>query len=153
MSSDQLRMQIQSLIQQANQKVSYRSTRLPFPTRKSPLCLILIMPGLEFILRDVVLLPAQANDTSVTLSGTSSFLQVADAPVSALFQEAQDGLDLTLKYHLPTGWKFSQSFPALPISLDFRTPFGAPQSSCLDLLTLTDPFFLLQRARIKSRKF
>ncbi len=131
MSSTQLRMQIQSLLQQANQQPQFQISHTTFAGTKIGTLLDTYYAGNDLILNNATLLPAEDGATSVAVSGTSSFLHVADAPVSAVFQEAQDGVDLTLNYQLPRGWKFSQSFPTLPTSPDFRAPDGAPQYSYL----------------------
>lgn len=153
MSSNQLRMQIQSLLQQANQQPQLQISHTTFAGTKIGTLLDTYYAGNDLILNNATLLPAEDGATSVAVSGTSSFLHVADAPVSAIFQEAQDGVDLTLKYQLPHGWKFSQSFPTLPTSPDFRAPDGAPQFSYLDLLTLTDACFLVSTSAYQEPQF
>jgi len=106
-SSNQLRMQIQSLLQQTNQQPQLQISHTTFAGTKIATLLDTYYTGNDIILQNATLLPAEDGATSVVVSGTSSFLQVADAAVSVLFQDAQDGVDLTLKYQLPPNWKFS----------------------------------------------
>jgi hypothetical protein len=152
-SSNQLRMQIQSLLQPANQQSQLQISHTTFAGTKIGSLLDTYYAGNDLILNNATLLPDEDGTTSVAVSGTSSFLHVADAPVSAVFQEAQDGVDLTLNYQLPRAWKFSQSFPTLPTSPDFRAPDGAPQCSYLDLLTLTDACFLVSTSAYQEPQF
>lgn len=82
---------------------------------------------------------------AVIVNGTASLLNVANAPVHAVFTlEADGSVVATIAWLLPIGWKFSTSFPVLPVFADARST--TPTSSSLDQLVLGQGSFMLSTA-------
>ena len=95
------------------------------------------------VLRNAVLEEADKDSSVARIIGTVNYRNVDSAPVLAVFREADGGIDLRIRISLPATWRFSQSFPALPTSIDFRAPLTPAASPVLDLLTLSDAAFVL----------
>ncbi|MBV9251121.1 MAG: hypothetical protein JO227_17955, partial [Acetobacteraceae bacterium] len=105
------------------------------------------------VIQGAQILPAQNGSADVTVQGTASFLNVENVSVTATFQTAPDGVQAVLRYRLPPTWKFSQSFPDLPASFDFSAPLDSPKKSYLDLLTITNPTFVVATAAHMDAEF
>jgi hypothetical protein len=140
MNNDQLRVQLLANLRDKGQLGQLTITGTSFESASIRALLNTYYSGNNLIIQNAVLLP---DETEITVQGTAAFLNVEKAPVTATFLAAADDVDLILRYQLPATWTFSQSFPNLPISWDFRTPFSATQSSLLDTLTLTDAHFVV----------
>lgn len=99
----------------------------------------------------------QTTDTAVTVSGTATFMRVADLPVTAVFtlDSAQNPV-ASIRFTLidgapgPAPWRFSQSFPGLPPfpSINQYIPTGT--DNLLDQLVLSDAAFVLNTAAGKD---
>jgi hypothetical protein len=139
MSSETLRSTLQKLLQQGQLTLSSTT----FDSASVKMLIDTYYAGAPIVLRQAQIAPDSPAATTIAITGVSTFLNVEDVPVTANFEEAPDGVAITLRYHLPATWAFSQSFPHLPVSFDFRQPFGAAQRSYLDLLTLTDARFIV----------
>lgn len=90
--------------------------------------------------------PDDTGNTVQRVGTASLFRQVANAPVTATFVLDPQSGDVTVQLMftlIGTGrnWKFSDSFPDLPVSFDFSSSVTAPQTSALDDLTLTSAWF------------
>jgi len=95
------------------------------------------------VVHNAVLADLEKDSGVARISGTVNYRNVDSAPVIAIFRETDGGLELRIRVTLPTTWRFSQSFPKLPTSIDFRAPLTPAASPLLDLLTVTDAAFVL----------
>ncbi|WP_322779087.1 hypothetical protein [Frankia sp. Cas4] len=86
--------------------------------------------------------PGDGTD-DVVVTGTTDYLNVDGAAVTVRFRPAGAGVATRIRVALPATWRFSQSFPTLPMSIDFRAPLHSTPSPLLDLLTLTGAAFAL----------
>src|SRR3954468_2277506 len=101
-------------------------------------------------------------DGLVTVTGQTDFLNVSAAPVSVMAQPGTDGsIALIVRVTLIEGapaippWKFSRSFPNLPIfaagqKTDKSQSSPALLTNMLDTLTLSDAAFVLSTADTAS---
>lgn len=103
--------------------------------------------------------PGDGVDGTVVLTGKSSFLSVADVPVTARFSVGADGqVRALLTYRLrddapgPQAWTFSRSFPTLPAVWDYSTGFpthdngqtlGSVQRPYVEALDLLDTCYVV----------
>ena len=85
----------------------------------------------------------------VTVTGTASFMKVPGLPVTGVFTMDESGTPTaTLRFALigdtagPDSWRFSQSFPTLPIFPDTKTDSDT-QPQFLDTLLLSNCDFVL----------
>ena len=69
------------------------------------------------------------GEDALVISGTSTFLNVANLPVSARFSlDAQGNAQVLFSYTLrgempgPNAWRFTTSFPQLPSVVNYNTP-------------------------------
>src|SRR5271156_6418136 len=67
--------------------------------------------GQPIVLSEVVPGSGDGVNETVVRQGKSSFLNRLALPVVATFKVASGAVQATLCYTLPTGWKFSDSFP------------------------------------------
>lgn len=114
----------------------------------------IVFPDLAVIIGDcyggepIILSGAERGDDdgvneTVVRTGRSSFLGCPDLAVVAAFKlvtgsgeaDRLGTVKVTLRYTLPTGWKFSHSFPELPKVIDWRKTAADPLSVPLDDLT------------------
>jgi hypothetical protein len=104
--------------------------------------------GAPIVIRDA---QRQVRGTTVTVTGKTTFLNVADAPVTAVAKWSPKDVQLTVRFTLIDGrpgrdaWTFSRSFPELP---PFRAGSaevapGALPPDLLDRLPLADAAFVL----------
>lgn len=91
-----------------------------------------------------------ATAETVTVSGTASFQNASQLPVTGTFQLDADGNPLfTLRFILagpgagPNPWRFSTSFPKLPLFMDVAQSLTRGTVSLLDQLLLHSAAFLL----------
>jgi hypothetical protein len=81
--------------------------------------------------------------TEVVVDGTVSYLNIANAPIHAVFSIQSDSSVLAvMTITLPSGWTFGTSFTALP-------PFDEQGDTALDVLdqmVLTGPYFVITTA-------
>lgn len=89
----------------------------------------------------------QSNNQGVSVTGTAPFMNVPSLNVIANFAlDATGTPTATLRFHLieaqpgPNSWRFSQSFPRLPVFTKDNTP---PQPAFLDTLSLSQSAFVL----------
>jgi hypothetical protein len=99
--------------------------------------------GQPLIVHDAVLAEPGKDSSVALVTGTMSYRNVDAAPVAASFYEVGEALELRIRLALPSTWRFSQSFPKLPTSIDFRAPLLSAPSPLLDLLVLSDAAFVL----------
>lgn len=112
--------------------------------------------GYPLVVREACILEPEPTDASqekpsrLVITGTSSFLNIPNLPLTMTVQELPEGIDLFLRYQLPASWKFSQSFPNLPRTWQPLPSIGivselSQSSSCslLDTLILTNASFLV----------
>lgn len=90
----------------------------------------------------------QSTDDSVTVTGTCDFMNVAALPVTAVFTTESGTPTATLRFTLigdapgPDAWRFSRSFPQLPLFTDMKDGSDSPPVF-LDTLALSDSDFVL----------
>lgn len=99
--------------------------------------------GRPLVIQRAALAAAGADADDVVVTGTIAFRNVDGAPVTVRFRPVGDGVAVRARIALPVTWRFSQSFPDLPVSIDLRGPLTAAQSPLLDLLTLSAAAFVL----------
>jgi hypothetical protein len=122
--------------------------------------LIATCDGQPIVISDVKPEPT-SDPEALQISGRSSFLNVPDLPVSALFTLDEHGeVHAVLRYQLrdenpgPNAWTFSRSFPGLPVVVDYdsEVPAGVPlqafdmyksQRPFLDALYLFNTWFVV----------
>jgi gas vesicle protein len=88
---------------------------------------------------------------TITISGTSTFLNVADLAItSTFFLDESEEVQSIIKYALlgdasaPGDWKFSTSFPNIPTGFNVLPgSIEASPHALLDTLNLSDAFFVL----------
>lgn len=107
------------------------------------------------VLDSVEVAPEDDAGQTVLVRGRSSFLQVAELPVTARFSVGADGkVQALLKYKLrdelpgPAAWTFSRSFPKLPAVLHHAQGFPIEESAgsqepYVDSLDLFDTYFVV----------
>ncbi|HEU5101568.1 MAG TPA: hypothetical protein VFU22_21245, partial [Roseiflexaceae bacterium] len=87
------------------------------------------------------------TETSATISGTASLLNVEDADVLALFTPlGEDGLELRLTIYPPGEWTFEDSFPNLAGFLSFDPLNSGYRSSYLNVLEFDKKRLILTSA-------
>ncbi|HEX8697251.1 MAG TPA: hypothetical protein VF815_00305, partial [Myxococcaceae bacterium] len=112
--------------------------------------------GQPLVISDAAPGPGDGVDDAVVFTGRSSFLGVADLPVTARFSVGSDGqVRALLRYTLresqpgPAAWTFSRSFPTLPAVWNYATGFptndapvdvSAQQKPYVDALDLYDTY-------------
>ena len=86
--------------------------------------------GQPIVISDAVPGPGDGVDDAVVFTGRSSFLGVADLPVTARFSVDSDGQVRALFHYKlretqpgPAAWTFSRSFPKLPAVWNYATGF------------------------------
>lgn len=90
----------------------------------------------------------QSTADAVTVTGTCDFMNVAALPVVAVFTTDKGTPAATLRFTLigdapgPDAWRFSRSFPRLPLFTDMKDGSDSP-SVFLDTLALYDSDFVL----------
>jgi len=90
----------------------------------------------------------QSTADAVTVTGTCDFMNVAALPVTAVFTEDSGTPDATLRFTLvgdapgPDAWRFSRSFPQLPLFTDVKGD-SDPPPVFLDTLALSNSDFVL----------
>lgn len=99
--------------------------------------------GQPLVVHRAVLAAAGGDSDEVLVTGVTSFRNVDGAPVAVRFRPVDGGVAIRVRMTLPVTWRFSQSFPDLPVSIDFRGPLTAAPSPLFDLLTLTGAAFVL----------
>lgn len=143
MNSAQIRATIERLLTQGSSSTSLQISNATFSSPKITALLNTYYGGTDLTLQNATLLPPEEGSADIIVNGISSFLNIANLATHAIFQEAAEGIDLILEYELPPTWKFSQSFPHLPVPLDFYAPSEVPQQAHLDLMTLLDARFFV----------
>src|SRR5438876_6213617 len=111
MNNDEIRAQLQSYLQQGGPQAQLTISSTTFDGPNIAALLNTYYAGNTLVIQNAVMQPADGGSTQTTVCGTAPFMNVEKAPVCATFQEAQNGVDLILKYQLPPTWRFSQSFP------------------------------------------
>src|SRR5688572_16860269 len=82
---------------------------------------------------------------AVVVEGTAPLLNVADAPVQAVFTlQVDGGVVAMITWTLPAAWKFATSFPALPVFEDAQSM--TPASSILDQIVRGESAFVVSTA-------
>ncbi|MCW2941302.1 MAG: Surface exclusion protein Sea1 [Actinomycetia bacterium] len=99
--------------------------------------------GQPLVVHQAVLAAAGTAPDDVVMTGTTSFRSVDGAPVTVRFRPVAGGVAIRARIALPVTWRFSQSFPDLPLSIDFRAPLTAAPSPLFDMLTLTGAALVL----------
>lgn len=101
----------------------------------------------------------EANRT-LSFSGKSSFLNVPNMPVTAVFSIDETGqVHATLKYSLiseqqtASYWFFSQSFPDLPIEFDYSSASHVNDLSALDLLSFYHAHVIVSMHPQRERQY
>ena len=99
--------------------------------------------------------PGDGSNGAVVVRGTSTFLNVKDAPVELhAHVDSAGNAQLLLKYDVlgdrsaPGSWKFSHSFPTLPKVVDWTRPMNDSNTAPLDELPFFDAsFFVVSQAQ------
>ncbi len=99
--------------------------------------------GRPLALHHPALVAADGDLDDVAVTGTISFRNVDGAPATVRFRPVAEGVAVRIRIALPATWRFSQSFPGLPVSIDFRGPLTAAPGPLFDQLTLTGAAFVL----------
>ncbi len=90
--------------------------------------------------------PDNGGDTVQIIGHAAMFRNVADIPICATFvlDPATGDVTVALRFELigdGRSWKFSDSYPDLPVTFDFTTALDAPQTSPLDDLPFDAGWF------------
>ncbi|TFF14446.1 hypothetical protein EXW72_04440 [Pseudomonas sp. BCA14] len=90
--------------------------------------------------------PDDGGNTVQRVGTASLFRRVDNAPVTATFVLDPQSGDVSVRLMFTLigagqNWKFSDSFPDLPVSFDFSSSVTDPQTSALDDLALTSAWF------------
>lgn len=116
---------------------------------------LLLQPLLSAYNADQPLIIANAQKetttTTVTVTGSSPFIRVPSLVVTALFYIDATGTPVAeLRFTLigqtpgPNAWRFSTSFPDIPLFMDYNKSLTTPQSKLLDKLQLSNASFVLR---------
>jgi hypothetical protein len=88
--------------------------------------------------------PGDGENNTVVIKGRADFLNVPDLAVEAkAFVDGDENVQISLKYTLPSNWKFSRSFSSLPPVVDWRPDSGKTTTIPLDELNLSEAAFVL----------
>ncbi|HZR42756.1 MAG TPA: hypothetical protein VFB12_21730, partial [Ktedonobacteraceae bacterium] len=132
MISEQLLTQVQSLLQATGSQEQLTISATTFQSANIASLLNTYYDGNAIVLQNASVQSTDASTNMVSISGTTSFMNIEHAAVRVSLQETDADVEMIVKYTLPPTWKFSQSFPTLPVSWDPRQPAGSPQYSLLD---------------------
>ncbi|HET8845358.1 MAG TPA: hypothetical protein VFN35_28050, partial [Ktedonobacteraceae bacterium] len=130
MNPDQIRSHLQGMLPSVGQQGRLTISRSTFNDDGISHLLDICYNGSAIVIDEAVLLPFDATSNQTVVTGTASFLNVAQMPITATFRGSASGIDIVLRYQLPATWKFSQSFPSLPAT-------WMPSSEFASMLTTT----------------
>lgn len=83
---------------------------------------------------------------TVTVTGTAGLLGLDALPVTVIATSGAAGTTLAARFALPTTWRFSQSFPNLPLFSASVAGMDPTDGDLLDRLALSDAGFVLTTA-------
>src|SRR6185369_7393822 len=98
---------------------------------------------LDIVVSDIL----SNNDTELSYSGKTNFLNVGFPEMKIMFHAVGATIDITVDLPLPAEWKFSKSFPKLPPSIDLSTDQFECKTSYLDFLVISNPGFHISTSK------
>lgn len=104
--------------------------------------------GEPYVINNAEVISADGENNAIIISGTSSYLNVKNLPVTAHFDLDEDGnTRILLKYRLredgvppANAWTFTRCFPSLPAVVDYSTPVPAGLKSMSSIYDAQKPY-------------
>lgn len=88
------------------------------------------------------------SDGIIVINGKSNYLNCPNLDIKASFSLSDEKLVVQIQYSLSQDWKFSNSFPNMPVSYDFSTSLDSEQKPLLDYLDFKSAYFILSTTPI-----